>query len=89
MLGYVVYCRVVGITTTVYTYIDIYCSLVSRTVVLNAATESHGLIRVCYWSQASSVYQSTGDEGMLVRLQLAAGPIVVLGMTGQCCVAGC
>ena len=33
------HCRVVGITTTVNTYTDIYCSLVSHTVVLNPAAE--------------------------------------------------
>ena len=60
------YCRVIGNTTTVNTYIDIYCSLVSHTVVLSTVAESHGLTRICYWSHASSVDQLTLGEGLLV-----------------------
>ena len=61
-----VFCKVVGITTTVNTYIDIYCSLASRTEVLYAVAESHGLICVCYRSHTSSVNHLTVDEGLLV-----------------------
>jgi hypothetical protein len=30
-----------------------------------------------------------GNGSLLVRLQLPAGPMTVLGMAGQCCVTGC
>lgn len=59
-----VYCKVVGITTTVNTYIDIHCGLANDTEVLHAVAESHGLNHVCYWSHASS--HLTVDKGLLV-----------------------
>ena len=52
------YCRVVGNTTTVNTYIDIYCSLVSRIVVLSTATENRNLKCFCYWFHPSGVDQT-------------------------------
>ena len=60
------YCMVDGITTVVNRYIDIYCSLVSHTVVLSTAAESCGLIWVCYWSHSSSVDHLMVGVGMLV-----------------------
>ena len=67
--------------------------------------ESRDLVRVCYWSQASSVDWSTVGKGMLVRelqsvavagnssvlvqLWLVAGHMAVLGMASQPCVTGC
>ena len=57
---------VVRITTTVNTYIDIYCSLVSHTAVSSTAAESRGLVCVCYWSHARSVDRSMVGEGMPV-----------------------
>ena len=64
---YVGYYRVVGITTTVNIYTDIYCNLVSCTEVLNAAAEGRGLIHVCYWYHTSSVDQSMVGVERLVR----------------------
>ena len=56
------YCRVLGITTTVNTYVDIYCSLVSRTVVLSTVAEKHTLNCICYWFHPSGVDEMTVGE---------------------------
>ena len=69
---YVGYCRVVGITTTVNTYIDIYCSLVSHTVVLSTAAASCNLKYICYWFHPSGVDQTTVGKWMPVE-SCAAG----------------
>ena len=54
--------RVVGITTTVHTYIDIYCSLVSHTVVLSTAGKCCNLKCVYYWFNLGGVDQMTVGE---------------------------
>ena len=56
------YCRVVRITTTVSTYIDIYCSLVSHRVVLSTAAESRTLKCICFWFNPGGVDHLTVDE---------------------------
>ena len=66
------YCRVVRNKTTVNTYIDIYCSLVSRTVVLSTAAESHNLKCICCWCHPSGVDQMMEGEWMPVE-SCAAG----------------
>ena len=53
------YCRVVGNTTTVNTYIDIYCS---RTVVLSTVAESRNLKCVWHWFHPSGVDQTEIGE---------------------------